>query len=193
MVRFVLLALLLLVAASARAAPAPEPKVYRIEPKALAQAPSVKAAVMKGTADAEGHRYLLSNLNTLQPILVSLEGVNPGDEFTLTVYKEGWKEPKREASTRDGGVARVRFRTYGDAHLRVASSSGSKPYQLLVTIGPELRPPIAPVFVPMPEYRQRHPMSWLSWSSPAAWGIGGGLLLAFGAATFFFLRRRRAA
>jgi len=167
-----------------------EPKVYKLTPGPIAGFAHVKGTVYRATTGEQGTHFFLANLNTRQPVVVSVIGADPRDQFSLAVFKEGWKEPKREAATTDGQPAVAMFRTYDRANILVKSPAGARAFELRVVVGDEIRPRAKPAFLPIAEYRQKHPMASLSWRSPAVWG---GILIALlaAAAAFFLVRRRR--
>ena len=178
--------------ASFAAAPPSEPKVLKIEPHAWEGSRHVKVARIESAADEKGEHFLLSGLTTLQPVAVGVEAKNPGDIFTLTLFKDGWKDPKREVSTSTAPLAVSEFRTYGDARILVTSASGKKPFVLRVVVGDEVRRPMKPAYVPMDEYRIRHPEAFSPWRSP--WVLAGiGIAIALTAAGAYFVLKRRKA
>jgi LPXTG-motif cell wall-anchored protein len=180
--------LLLQAAVAIGAAPA-EPKTYKLTPQPLPGYEHVKGASYKGTTEARGSRFLLDNLTTRQPVIVSVTGVDPRDEISLAVFKKGWKEAKRAAATRDGQPAIARFRTYGEAQILVSSAS-PRPFVIHVTVGDEIVPRAEPAFMPMDQYRKKHPMAWFSWHSPLVWSAIA-ILALIAAAAFLFFRKRR--
>jgi len=189
--RYIALGFVLLVqAATAFAAPPAEPKVYKITPEPLAGYAHVKAAAYRATTEEQGTHFVLANLNTRQPVIVSVIGVDPREPFSLAVFKDGWKEPKREAMTADGQPAVAMFRTYERANILVKSPAGARAFEIRVAVSDEIPPRAKPVFIPMDEYRQKHPLAWFSWRSPVLWG-GIMTVVLLAAAAFFFIRRRR--
>ncbi len=182
---------LLLQAATAFAAAPAEPKVYKITPEPLAGFAHVKGAAYRATTGEQGTHFVLGNLNTRQPVIVSVIGVDPRDQFSLAVFKDGWKEPKREATTTGGQPAVAKFRTYERAHILVKSSAGARAFEIRVAVSDEIPPRAKAAFMPMDQYKQKHPLAWFSWRSPMVWGGIVAVVLVAGAA-FFFVRRRRA-
>jgi hypothetical protein len=186
------LCLALVVNTSHAAAPPSGPKAFKIEPKAWAESKHAKVAKIAGIADDKGQRFVLQGLTTLQPVVLSVEAKNPGDTFTLSVFKSGWKDAKRQVSTATTPLAVTEFRTYGDAQILVASASGAKPFVLRVVVGEEASRPMRAAFVPMGEYRRRHPEAFSPLRSPWLWG-GVAVVLALVAAGVLYLRKRRSA
>ena len=193
MIRHIVSAIVLLhCAASAFAAAPAEPKIYKITPEAIPGSIHVKGAAYAGTTEATGTRFVLANLNTRQPVVVSVIGVDPNDEFSLAVFKEAdaWKAPKREAKTIGGKPAVAMFRTYDRAHILVTSSVAARAFEIRVAVGDEIVPRAKAAFMPMDQYQQKHPLAWFSWRSPVLWA-GGGTLIMVALAAWFFIRRRR--
>ena len=129
-------------------------KVYRVQLKDSTRFPKWKVAAFKGTADEKGDHFLLDKLTTLQPVVISLLPGNKDDDIKLAVYKDGWKDAKRETSSTNP-QSTVRFRTHGEARIRVSASGPPKPYRLLVMVGAEVKPEVKAAFVPMADYRKR--------------------------------------
>lgn len=169
----------------------PEPKATKIEPHAWEGSKRVKVARIEGSADEKGERYVLTNLTTLMPVAIGVEAKNPGDTFTLSLFKSGWKDAKRQVSTSASPLAVSEFRTYGDVQVLVTSASGKKPFVLRVVVGQEARRPMKAAYVPMDEYRKRHPEAFSSWRSPALMAGVLILLLAAAGGVFYFTRRRK--
>lgn len=193
MTRLPALAIALLIHALSASAAAPtEPKIYKITPGPLAGSPHVKGAAYTATTEINGTHFELANLNTRQPVLVSVIGVDPKDEFSLAVFKEtdAWKTPKREAKTNNGQPAVAMFRTYDRAHILVKSVAGPRAFEIRVAVSDEIRPRAKAAFMPMNEYQQRHPLAWFSWRSPMVWG-GLAILLLMAAGGYFYIRKRR--
>jgi hypothetical protein len=186
------LCLALMAHASHAAAPPSEPKAFKIEPKAWADSKHAKVARIEGVTDEKGQRFVLEGLTTLQPVALGVEAKNPGDTFTLTVFKSGWKNAKRQVSTAAAPLAVTEFRTYGEAQILVASASGAKPFVLRVVVGDEARRPMKAAYVPMDAYRKRHPEAFSPLRSPWLWG-GVAVVVALAGAGAFFLRKRRTA
>jgi hypothetical protein len=171
------------------AGPPPEPKALKLEPRAWEGSKHLKVAKVEASADEKGERYVLTGLTTLRPVAIGVEGKNPGDVFTLRVFKSGWKDAKREVSTASQPLAVTEFRTYGDALILVTSASGKKPFVLRAIVGDEVRRPMKPAATPMDLYRQHHPEAFSPWGSP--WVLGGAGLAAVLAGAFFFFKRRK--
>lgn len=178
--------------ASFAAGPPSEPRALKIEPHAWEGSKRVKVARIEGTADEKGERYVLTNLTTLMPVAVGVEAKNPADTFTVTLFKSAWKDAKRQVSTSTSPLAVSEFRTYGDVQILVTSTSGRKPFVLNVVVGQEAKRPMKPAYIPMTEYRSRHPEAFSPWRSP--WVLGGAALAALlaVAGAFVFMKRRKA-
>jgi hypothetical protein len=172
------------------AGPPPEIRAHTIQLQAAAGYTHAKVAKFEGHADEKGERFLLTNLLTTQPVVLSVEAQNPGDRLTLSVFKNGWKDPKRQVSTGDRPMAATEFRTSGDAEIQVTSAEGSRPFVLRAVVGNGARPPMKAAFMPMDQYRQRHPERF---GAHSVWLWGGALMVGLaGGLVFLWLKRRPA-
>lgn len=85
-------------------------------------------------------RFGLEGLAVTQPVVVSVLPKDPKVRLTLSVGKLPTEPAGRLADTGDEGLANVTFFTQGDARVTVRSTGASTPYQLMVWVGPEVRP-----------------------------------------------------
>jgi hypothetical protein len=129
-------------------APSPAP-IYSPALKPLPQQPQWKSGMYQGATDSAGHRFVIANLDVLQPVAIMLISAKPEDDLTLRLFRDDFKTPLREASTGDHSTARFQIRTEGDLRMTVTSKQGVKPYQLLVLVGDEVKVPVPSLFVPI--------------------------------------------
>jgi hypothetical protein len=97
---------------------------------------------------------------------------NPEDELSLQLLKDRWDRPHRTGSTKGTGKVSFAVRTQGEMRILVTAPAPT-PYQLLVWSGDEIKLPMRSPFMPMPDYRKRHP--------EVAGGVGGYALWTFAA------------
>lgn len=101
----------------------------------------------EGTASAAREdRFGLQGLAVTQPVVVSVIPKDPAVRLQLAVRRPGVDRVGRQADTGTPGIATVTFRTQGEAHIHVRAAAGASPYQVMVWVGPEIRPALAPPF-----------------------------------------------
>jgi hypothetical protein len=91
-------------------------------------------------------RFMLDGLSVMQPVVVSLVPKDPKVRLTLTVGKGGGKPPSKQADTGTKGLASVGVRTQGAAYVTVRANASTTPYQVMVWVGPEIKPALASPF-----------------------------------------------
>ena len=106
-----------------------------------------KLAVIQGAVDGSGLRFLVENLDILQPVAVTLLSVRPEDALTLRLAKDSWDERAREGTTEGTAQQTFKIRTQGDMRIVVNSVAGVKPFQLIVWAGNEVKVPTPSIFV----------------------------------------------
>jgi hypothetical protein len=156
-----------------------------------------KIAAVQGTLDAQGDRYTLGSLSILQPVMVRLIGKD-ADDLKLSLFKTGWTEAERSASTAGSGVASFEFRTEGGFNILITGAEAT-PYVLMVWAGDELHPPMPDVIVTPAQFKARNPKAADAASAGGSAASGGGVptfvwvvvAALLGAGAVFFLQRRK--
>lgn len=123
----------------------------------LVESPDVsngKVGFATGTTSPGGVNLKLPGLWITQPVQIVLIEGKRGNRLQLELRKYHWAAPLRTASTGNDGKASEIFRTQGDLYIRVSSSQGEQPYQLLVWVGEEIEPVMEPVIVPRTKGRE---------------------------------------
>jgi hypothetical protein len=120
------------------------PKVYPLVPKPVAALPGWSTIMLQGVADAEGDRFILENLDVLQPVDITLVAKTAEEDLNLGLYKFDFRQPVSEQSTKGAQIALAQTRTQGDLRMKVSSKDGLKPYQLIVWVHEpmEVPPPV---------------------------------------------------
>jgi hypothetical protein len=171
------------VAAAGVALPADEPPGFRLN---LAKIPEVKdgrIAFAEGTADGAGHRFMLQNLEIVQPIGLSVVAMRDDTPVEMVLGRDRWDESIRKAST-DKGAAGFKLRTQGDIRITVKSTSGAPAQYLLIAwVGDPVKPAVPSVLVARPPGAR----GWIGWAGGAA------VLIVALAGALFWRRRKRAA
>jgi len=161
-----LLAFSIMLLAGAKA----EPVAYKLEPRAIPELEHGQVAMLEGTVDAEGDRYYLENLNIRQPVSVTLLTQSPDHDLRLILSKFQYDETEKEGSTKGKEQLTLEIRTQGEMKIQVKSPDASRDYQLLVWIGDEVLPKMAPVIIPMEDYEMD------SSEGEVSGGLGGPVL-----------------
>ncbi len=107
-----------------------------------------RIAMIEGEVDAAGLRFVISKLDILQPVAVTLVAPDgSGDDLNLALWKYAEDEVQREGSTRGTGAVSFQFRTEDDLQIRVTSPEGSKRFRLAVWAGDAIDAPVPSPFV----------------------------------------------
>lgn len=184
--RMLMLVVLGAVACSASgAADAPKIKTFRLELKEMKGIEHGKAAVVKGEAGKEPHRFYVEGLNMNTPVAVLVRPVREADEVALRLTKYAWNQALREGTAKGEPLA-FKFRTEGEFQISVTSPKPGTPYRLLVWAGDEVKPQLRPVVVKASEYTGEKESS----SSVVLWVIAAALLAIVGLLVVLVLRRK---
>lgn len=185
--RGIAIATLLALSAHAIAQEGAKPGPIRLEPREMAGVDRGKAVVVKGEIGRDPQRFLLEGISYMHPVAVALRPVNRGDKLSMSITKYAWDRPLRQGDT-DGDILRYVFRTEGEFQVSVSGAEADTPYRLLVWIGDEVRPELAPVVVKASEYDAAggEGSNWLLWVIAVA-AVSAVALLAV-----LVLRRRKA-
>ena len=147
-----IIAILLIVAATASAEEKEKP-AYKLELKPDSRLPSGTAALVQGDSNPEGDQFFLENVGVLQPVAITLIAKNEGDQIKLVLAKQRWDEKIRESETGPGKkTVTEKLRTQGEVRMIVKADGDPKPYLLVVWVGDEVKPDMAPVVSKMKEY-----------------------------------------
>ncbi len=162
---------------------------YKLEPRAIPQIENGQVAMLEGSTDAEGDRYFVENLNIRQPVSVTLLTQNPDHDLRLILSKYNYDETEKEGSTRGKQRLTLETRTQGEMKIQVKSPEAERNYQLLLWVGDEVLPNMAPVIVSMEDYETGSSSDNASAfpGSPVLWVIAillGGIMALLGAMVF---------
>lgn len=185
-----LLACLLALPAPAQEPPAGDPaapKIIRLDPQPMEGIKTGRAVVVKGEAGPEGHRFLLDGLTALMPVTVLLRPVTRGEDVAMSLSKYAWNQPLREGET-DGDVLKFRIRTEAEFQITVTAPEPGTDYRLLVWIGDEVKPQMAPIVVKASEFEGD---SGTNWMMVGLWVVAALLLAVVALLLVFLLRRRK--
>jgi hypothetical protein len=151
-----------------------DPKIHAINLRTVPYLKDGKIAIVQGAVDGSGYRFVVENLDVLQPVAVTVLGADPNDEVNLRLAKKSWDESAREGSTRGSGERTFKVRTHGDMRIVVTSKEGLKPFQLVVWAGDERQVPIPPIFATgVTAADADGGRTGSSGTSPALWTIAG--------------------
>lgn len=183
------------------------PKVHRPTLDPVPNMPGWKGAVLQGTTNTTGHRFIVPSLDVMQPVGVLLVPLDPSAKLTLKVFKDDFEKPLKESSTNGSAPARLQVRTQGPLRLTVSSAQGTGRYQLLMMVGSEIKPPVPSLFVPISMAGKpaatavAAPASQAAaddesgksgGSNPVLWIIAGALLLIVAMLGMMLMRRNSA-
>jgi hypothetical protein len=115
-----------------------------------------KWLLLEGRAGAKPAKFSLEGLGVMQPVVLSLVTKPPTAGVQLAASKPWSKAPPSTARSDAKGKAQLSFRVQGDALIQVQSQT-EVPYQMMVWVGPELRPPLASPFKPATAQALNHP------------------------------------
>lgn len=159
--------------------------VYRLDVREVPDIPQGKAALVAGDAGPTPHRFFVENLHMLIPISVTLRPVNPADVINLKILKGKWDTPLREGSTANGKQLNFKFRTHGEFQISIDSQKAAAPYKMIVWLGPDINPMLAPVIVPRSQYKgDLGESNWMWWA--------GGVAAMLAVLAIVFLKRKQA-
>ena len=143
-------------------ADAPEPYVLKLE--ARPDFKSGKVATVKGFADDKGPLMTIDSLSIFQPVSVTVIADDKGplmtidslsifqpvsvtviaddkaDDLHVKIGKAGLKDMIFDGTTKGTGVLTAKFRSEDEAQLLITSATGRKRFNLIVWVGPILKP-----------------------------------------------------
>lgn len=162
---------------------------YKLEPRAIPELEDGQVAMLEGTADAQGDRFYLENLNIRQPVSVTLLTQNPDHDLRLILSKYRYDETEKEGSTKGKRRLTLETRTQGEMKIQVKSPDTDRTYQLLVWVGDEVLPAMAPVIISMEDHEMDSNSDEASegLGSPVLWVIAillGGIMVLLGVMVF---------
>jgi hypothetical protein len=142
--RLVLCAMLVALSASVWA----QNQRWEIVPEQNPDVPVGKTSVIGGQTTPDGVRFVINNLDIMQPIEIALATDDASKPLTLSVYKDAPAQALLEHATDAGGVYVAKFRTADSVQLQVKGPAGAK-YQLMAWVGPPIEVPTPSALVPI--------------------------------------------
>jgi hypothetical protein len=121
---------------------------WEIEPKADARLKAGKLSVVDGVTNEEGVRFVINNLDIMQPVSITLATEDAAKKLKLAVYKESPQQALVSKETDASGGATAKFRTAESVQLLVSGPAGAK-YQLMTWVGPVVAVRTPTAFVPI--------------------------------------------
>lgn len=142
----------------ARPAAAEDIPSYKLQMQTEPSLPGGKIRIVEGEAVAKPDRFFLEGLGVLSPVAVTIIAKHKGDVIQVAFSKDRWDEVlKTVATSADKNEVTTKLRTQGDLQMAVTATGDPKPYYLIVWLGDEVQPDLAPVTVPMSKYKAEHP------------------------------------
>lgn len=154
-------------------AASPPIKSYRLELKKYAEIEHGKAAIVKGDAGVQPHRFVVDGVNMNMPIVVLARPLRASDTVDVRLTKYGWDKVLREGKAKGEPLA-LKFRTEGEFQISVSADKPT-PYRLLVWVGDEVKPEMRPVVVKASEYKAAGGAAGAG-TSPVLWVIAIALV-----------------
>lgn len=126
-----------------------------------------RVAAVRGTAQGLGHFFRVNDLSVVEPVSVTVFASNKDDDLLLGLFKEEWTSTSelqrmfahdaiRVDSTKGKGHHSFTFHVQGDVGIRVEPASDeAAAYELVVWVGAEQRPKLAPKVVSRREFKER--------------------------------------
>lgn len=121
---------------------------WEIAPEKDARVKAGKLSVVGGQTNEAGVRFVINNLDILQPMEIVLAAEDAAKPLTLLVYKDAPEHALLKKATDAGGTVVAKFRTGESVHLLVSGPAGAK-YQLMTWQGPRVEVPTPTAFVPI--------------------------------------------
>jgi hypothetical protein len=135
-----------------------QPQVFGITLREDPRAKPGRVATLEGVAGPEGHRFVVENLDILQPVAVAVVAREPSRTLRVQLLKYDWGQPDQSSLTDADGVASFRVRTQGDLKIFVGPEGHQPaPYYMVVWVGDEIVMPMSQIIAPASEYAKRHP------------------------------------
>ncbi|MGE3189898.1 MAG: hypothetical protein AB7N90_09470, partial [Vicinamibacterales bacterium] len=152
---------------------------FGLAPKASPALANGRIVFAEGTVDRTGMRFLLPELNILQPIGLAVATANDDDRVRVVLGRDRWDETIREATT-TSGAAGFALHTQGDIRVTLATDGEPVHFLLAAWVGADVTPPAPPVL----ETRAAGTGGWTGWL------VAAGVLAALAAAALVLMRRR---
>ena len=175
-------------AAQAPGLPEQGPTPYTPTLESYPDLPGWRGAFLRGLTDSAGQRFIIPNLDVLNPVSVMVITPTREDDVRFRLYKDNFDKPLREASTRGTAWTRFMIRTQGELRMLVSSHSGSGDYQLVIWVGDTIEVPVPSMFVPVSNVAMtggpggpnaggngQSGASAFGNTSPVTWAIAGSL------------------
>ena len=108
---------------------------------------SKAGAIAWSTAQSDSvQKFVIRNLDIMEPVQVLLQALSPNDEVTMQFVKEKWSEPESSISAKGKNIGKKTFRTYKTAAMSIKAKKAGIPYLILVQVGKKLPAKSAPLF-----------------------------------------------
>jgi hypothetical protein len=173
----------LFAAAAVAQSPNEQIPVYRLDLRKVEDIPTGDAALVAGEAGSRPDRFYLDGLYMLKPVSVTVRAVNPGDVVNVKLTKEKWESVLREGATGADNQVNFRFRTQGQFQISITSPKPNTPYKMVVWVGPDIKLPSKPIFVPQAGFEDGGTPKWIWWA-------GGGAALVIVVLVAMLMRRK---
>ena len=144
--------------APGRSAEAADIVAHKLQMQTEPTLPNGKIRIIKGTAGEQPDRFFLDELGVLTPVAVTVIALNKGDAVQIAFSQDRWDEVlEKHVTSATEQELTTKLRTQGSLQMEITSATGPHPYILIVWVGDEVKPEMAPVLVPMKQYLAQHP------------------------------------
>jgi hypothetical protein len=175
---------LFIVALGATGAFAAEPIAYPLEGEKPAALVNGRIAFAEGVADRTGHRFMLQNLEIVQPVGLAVVTMNDDEPVEMLLGQDRWDQTIRSATT-SHGTAGFQLRTQGDILISVKSKTEKPSHYLLIAwVGDPVQPKTPAL---LKQGGGAAPPRWTTWL------VAGGLLVLLVVAVGLMRRRKAGA
>ncbi|HSE47961.1 MAG TPA: hypothetical protein VLA96_02005, partial [Terriglobales bacterium] len=121
---------------------------WEIEPKADERVRAGKLSIVGGMTNEQGVRFVIDQIDIMQPIAITLASEDAAKKLKLAIYKDSPEHALFAKETEANGAVTAKFRTAESVQLQVSGPAGAK-YQLMTWVGPTVVVPTPTAFVPI--------------------------------------------
>lgn len=137
-----------------RVAAAKGQPAFKLDLVAAPGLPNGKVRTIKGHARMPGDQFFIEAAGVLQPVVITLIAQKKGDPIDIFIGKQRWDEKLKTGTTGAEGQVTFKLRTQGEVRMTVLAQGEPKPYWLVVWVGDEIKPTLAPVLTSMKAHKE---------------------------------------
>jgi hypothetical protein len=137
-------------ALGAACAYAEDAKPIVIETKADPRVPNGTLADLSGFTDDKGPLMKLEGLSIFQPVFVTIVSGDVATHLRVKISKPDGQDIIFEGATGEKGSVAAKFRSQGEAWIKVTSPGGRKKFSIIAWVGDIVPPRIQSALRPIP-------------------------------------------